>query len=153
MGKKTSSPVATASYAQKGITIGIYNASSAGRIPRKRMEYAIRTALRGEKVKKAAIDVIVLDNPDIHAMNKQFLRHDYPTDVITFPLEEDKVIGEIYIGYGVAKQQADEYGVSCTNELMRLAVHGTLHLVGYDDATDAERTRMNDLETTYISAS
>jgi rRNA maturation RNase YbeY len=119
------------------------------------MQHAIERVLRGEKwrkkpIKSASVSVILVDDPTIHAMNKEFLQHDYPTDIITFPLEEDTIDGELYISLDTAARQAAEYGVSFTNELMRLAVHGTLHLVGYDDATDEERKEMSRLEDRYI---
>lgn len=97
------------------------------------------------------MSVAILTDEEIHQVNKEFLEHDYPTDVITFSLEEDCIDGEICIGLETAQRQAQEYGVSLRNELMRLAAHGTLHLVGYDDATDEERRAMSVLEDKYIS--
>ena len=80
-------------------------------------------------------------------------RYDYPTDIITFPLEDEVLDGELYISLDTAARQAKEYGVSLTNELMRLVAHGTLHLVGYDDATDQQRKEMSRLEDNYIQLS
>ncbi|MBK7986366.1 MAG: rRNA maturation RNase YbeY [Ignavibacteria bacterium] len=85
-------------------------------------------------------------------MNRKFLQHDYPTDVITFPLEDNPLEGEIYISIDTAIEQARDYNVSVAQELMRLAAHGTLHLIGYDDSTDEERARMSELETLYIES-
>lgn len=135
--------------------IHIFNDTEQKRIPRAKMQHAIEQVLRGEKwrkkpIKSASVSVILVDDPTIHAMNKEFLHHDYPTDIITFPLEEDTIDGELYISLDTAARQAAEYGVSFTNELMRLAVHGALHLVGYDDATDEERKEMSRLEDRYI---
>ena len=73
------------------------------------------------------------------------------TDVITFPIDEEPPIyGEIYISIDTARRQAEEYGVSLRNELCRLAVHGALHLAGYDDATPKQREKMHNLENQYI---
>ncbi len=135
--------------------IHIFNDTEQKPIPRAKMQHAIEQVLRGEKwrkqpIKSASVSVILVDDAKIHAMNKEFLHHDYPTDIITFPLEEDTIDGELYISLDTAARQAAEYGVSFTNELMRLAVHGTLHLVGYDDATDEERKEMSRLEDRYI---
>lgn len=60
-------------------------------------------------------------------------------------------MGEIYISAETAEKQANEYGVSLTNELMRLTAHGALHLCGYDDGTEADKEAMHKLENKYIS--
>jgi probable rRNA maturation factor len=135
--------------------IHIFNDTEHKPIPRAKMYRVIENVLSGEKwrgkpIASASVNVILVDDAKIHAMNKEFLHHDYPTDIITFPLEEDTIDGELYISLDTAARQAAEYGVSFTNELMRLAVHGTLHLVGYDDATDEERKEMSRLEDRYI---
>ncbi len=135
--------------------IYIFNDTEQQRIPRTKMRRVIENVLRGEKWRKkpiesATVNVILVDDVKIHAMNNEFLRHDYPTDIITFPLEEDCIDGELYISLDTAAKQAEDYGVSLTNELMRLAAHGTLHLIGYDDATEAARKEMSRLEDYYI---
>jgi probable rRNA maturation factor len=130
--------------------IHIFNDTTYTPIPRAKMHRAIENVLRGENVLEAAVSVVLVDDERIHAMNKEFLQHDYPTDIITFPLEDDAVDGEMYISISTALRQAAEYGVSLTNELMRLAAHGTLHLVGYDDAKPEERKQMSALEDKYI---
>lgn len=135
--------------------IHIFNDTTQKPIPRAKMQHVIERVLRGEKwhkkpIESASVNVILVDDVRIHAMNKEFLQHDYPTDIITFPLEENEIDGELYISLDTAARQADEYGVSLTNELMRLAAHGTLHLIGYDDATDEERKEMSRLEDFYI---
>jgi probable rRNA maturation factor len=106
---------------------------------------------RGQYVESASVSVVIVDDERIHAMNNEFLQHDYPTDIITFPMDDAAVDGEMYISIETAQRQAKEYGVSLTNELMRLAAHGTLHLVGYDDATDSQRAIMSYLEDTYMN--
>lgn len=133
------------------LTIEAYNATSIPRIPLARMRRAVKNVLEGEKVKKAEVNIVVMDDTSIHEMNKTYLNHDYPTDVITFYLDERPLAGEIYISAETARMQAAEYGVSFTNEMMRLAAHGALHLVGYDDATDEEREKMRTLEDKYIA--
>jgi len=99
--------------------------------------------------------VIFAGNDLICDLNKKYLQHDYPTDVIAFALGANEIdgkvnIGEIYIGVEVAKQQAEEYSVSLTNEIKRLAAHGALHLAGYDDSTAELREQMRRLEDKYI---
>lgn len=131
-------------------TIEIFNSSSLKYLPIKKAQKAVETTLKGESVSNAEVNVIYMDDPDIHQMNQEYLNHDYPTDVITFPLNETPLEGEIYIGAETAVKQAEEYKVSLTNELLRLVIHGTLHLCGYDDATDEERHDMHLLENKYL---
>ena len=131
-------------------TIEIFNSSSLKYLPIKKTQKAVETTLKGESVSNAEVNVIYMDDPDIHQMNQEYLNHDYPTDVITFPLNETPLEGEIYIGAETAVKQAEEYKVSLTNELLRLVIHGTLHLCGYDDATDEERHDMHLLENKYL---
>lgn len=130
--------------------IEVYNESALRRIPRRRIIEAIARTCEGEHLHEGIIRVILLDDGAIHDLNRRFLQHDYPTDVITFTLEQQPLEGEIYIGTGIAAKQAQEYGISLTNELLRLAVHGVLHLAGHDDATPELRAAMNSRETQYI---
>lgn len=120
-------------------------------LPKKKIEETLRRTFIGEKVAVAVIRVIYLGDSDIRKMNKEYLNHDYATDVITFSLGEKDTEGEIYIGVETAKRQAAEYKVSLTNELMRLAAHGALHLCGYTDNTGNGRKKMHELENKYIN--
>ena len=133
------------------LTIEAYNTTSIARVPLARMCRAVRNVLEGEKIGKAEVNIIVMDDKAIHEMNRTYLNHDYPTDVITFYLDEQPLTGEIYISAETAREQAQHYGVSFTSEMMRLAAHGALHLAGYDDATDEEREHMRKLEDRYIA--
>ena len=91
------------------------------------------------KINDVSFNVIFVDNPYIHNLNKEYRNIDRETDVITFALEDDKtfnpierVLGDIYISIDKAKSQSEEYGHSLKRELCFLAVHGLLHLLGYD---------------------
>lgn len=86
-------------------------------------------------------NIIIIDNPAIHKINKEYRDKDAPTDVISFALEDDKtviepdgvrILGDIYISIDKVHEQALEYGHSFKRELSFLAVHGLLHLLGYD---------------------
>jgi probable rRNA maturation factor len=133
------------------IQISIHNDTAHTRIPKAKLRRTVEHVLQGEGQTEATVSIILVDDARIHAMNKEFLQHDYPTDIITFPLEEECIDGELYISIETAERQASEYGVSLTNELMRLAAHGTLHLAGYDDATEEERQSMSRLEDKYMN--
>jgi probable rRNA maturation factor len=93
-----------------------------------------------EKLDNVIFNVIIVDNKKIHEINKEYRGLDRPTDVISFALEDDKsfnttdfrVLGDIYISIDKTREQAEEYGHSFKRELYFLAIHGLLHLLGYD---------------------
>ena len=86
------------------------------------------------------LSCIIVDDNEIHRINREYRNIDRPTDVISFALEDDKtfnlqeirVLGDIYISIEKARSQALEYGHSFKRELSFLAIHGFLHLLGYD---------------------
>ncbi|MBN1542094.1 rRNA maturation RNase YbeY [candidate division KSB1 bacterium] len=92
--------------------------------------------------------VIFIDDVFMIDLHQRFLQTDETTDVMAFDLSDtDKVLeGEIYINVVQAERQAQEYGVGLQNELFRLTAHGVLHLLGYDDQTEALRLVMAELE-------
>jgi len=97
-------------------------------------------------MRKAMLSIVIMDDESIREVNRAFLRHDYPTDIITFPLEESPLEAELLIGAGVLRRQAAEYGVTVGTELARLIIHGVLHLTGYDDRDTTSRERMKERE-------
>jgi rRNA maturation RNase YbeY len=132
-------------------SIAVINAHPTTRLQRAPIHSCVEETLRGEGVNAAEINVILVSDEELHEMNRQHLSHDYVTDVITFPLEEHPLEGEIYISVDRAREQAGEYGVGLYEEIRRLAIHGTLHLAGYDDATAEEREQMRTLEDKYLA--
>ena len=95
--------------------------------------------LKKLKIDEAIFNVIIVDNEYIHKLNREYRNIDRETDVITFALEDDKtfnpdirILGDVYISIDKAKSQSIEYGHSLLRELSFLAVHGMLHLLGYD---------------------
>lgn len=100
------------------------------------------------------ITVTLVDDEAIHEINRSYRNVDRPTDVISFPSEEgesiaaipDGFLGDIIISVPRAAAQAEEYGHSFRRELSFLAVHGTLHLLGYDHMTDDEAKEMFGLQ-------
>ncbi len=133
------------------LTLECNNSSSLQRIPRQRIQRALELCLAYHKRAEGTVSIVFLDDTAMRRLNKKFLGHDYTTDVITFALDEDTVDGELYIGAQTAKRQAGEYGVSTENEIVRLAIHGLLHLLGFDDATPALRQRMHEEENRILT--
>jgi rRNA maturation RNase YbeY len=89
------------------------------------------------------VSVVFIDSRRCRALNRRYLAHDWVTDVISFPLAPEPVLeGEVYVNLDRARSQADQLGLPYGNEVLRLVVHGVLHLLGYDDRTPVRRRRM-----------
>lgn len=118
------------------------------------LKAAARTVLEGEGVKEAKVTLAFVDNPHIHRLNKQFLDHDEPTDVITFPYtppDAKKLEGEVVIGAEIAKEYAADRGHDVALELVLYVVHGCLHLCGYADTDDDSAAEMRVKEREYLT--
>jgi probable rRNA maturation factor len=115
----------------------------AGVLPglRRRLARAVRTVLRREGVPVGEFSITLLDDEAIEDLNHRFLSHDTVTDVISFALYEapEAPVGDIYIGYDQALRQAAAAGVTGDEELVRLTVHGVLHVLGHDHPAGEER--------------
>lgn len=109
-------------------------AGVAGDLPRQFVQEAVAWALEKEDAGEATISVALISDGEIAEINERYLSHAGPTDVISFPLtvEGSGVVGDIYIGIDQAIRQAAENQVELDEELARLAIHGTLHVLGYD---------------------
>jgi probable rRNA maturation factor len=106
-----------------------------------RVEAAVRHALRAEGVGEGEFSVALLGDDEIAALNRQYLGRDRPTDVIAFHLHEpgEPPLGDVYVGVPQAVRQADSFGATPAEEVLRLAVHGTLHVLGWDHPEGEER--------------
>ncbi len=110
---------------------------------------AVYSTLRSEVCSEAEIDIILVDDEYLRELKHEYFGMDMYTDVIAFrlnPYEEGRVEGEIYISLHRAAEQAEEYGVTADLELLRLAVHGTYHLLGYEDDTPEKKNVMTSME-------
>ena len=83
------------------------------------------------------ISVVLCDDEFIRALNARYRGQDKPTDVLSFPQEDPEVLGDIVISLPTAARQANSAGWTLENEVALLCVHGLLHLLGYDDETEA----------------
>lgn len=88
---------------------------------------------------KGELSIALVSDRRMRSLNRQFRGKDYATDVLSFPSEERGFLGEIVIAVGVTKRQAKEAGHSAATEVKVLALHGLLHLLGYDHEVDAGR--------------
>ncbi|MDB4909192.1 MAG: hypothetical protein JWO39_15 [Gemmatimonadetes bacterium] len=109
-----------------------------------RVEAVARAALASERVRDAMLSITFVSNTAIARLNAKHLGHRGATDVISFGFRDagkgSAVIGDIYIAPAVARANALEHGVPVREELARLVVHGTLHVLGYDHAESDART-------------
>jgi probable rRNA maturation factor len=122
-------------------------------IDRRRLREVVRTVLEGEGVADSDISLAFVDNATIHQLNVRYLRHDEPTDILTFPLSEPgtrKPAGELVIGAEMALAHAAERGHDVQAELALYVIHGLLHLCGYDDHNDADLRAMRARERHYL---
>lgn len=113
---------------------------------------AVRVTLREHGVKEARIGLALLSDPEMAALNEERLGHAGPTDVLTFDLHEhaDCLEGEIAMSVETAGRQALQRGHSVKAELALYAVHGVLHLLGYDDKDPVEADKMHAMEDTIL---
>ena len=130
--------------------IGIFNETQEKVENLEVLEPLLTYALEVENVDNLEFNVIIINNEEIHKINKEYRGKDAVTDVISFAFEEvddveyDNIrfLGEIYICYDRCVEQASEYGHSIKREFCYLAVHGLLHLLGYDHMTEEDKKVM-----------
>ena len=109
--------------------------------------------LRGEGIGSGTISLALIDDPTMHELNLRYLQHDEPTDVLSFVLERhgDSLEGEVILSVDTAATACHRFGWTRDDELLLYAVHGALHLVGYDDGCPDDQRRMRQREAHYLA--
>jgi len=133
--------------------IRVFNTHGSKRQPVRRLKKLVELVLSRERSDWAGeLNVVLCDDNAIRDLNVRFLAHDYPTDVLAFPLAESgrEVDGEVYVSLDRAEEQAREAGVSFDNEVCRLVVHGVLHLLGHQDGDVHGATQMQARQEDYV---
>lgn len=102
-----------------------------------------RAALEEGGIREAEVSITLLDDEGIEALNREYFGKPWPTDVIAFSLHEegDPVLGDVYLGFLQARRQSRELKIPLDEELLRLAIHGTLHVLGHDHPEGDDRSR------------
>ena len=101
--------------------------------------------------------IVLTTNDEIHMLNRQFLNHDRPTDVLAFPVDEtdpdtaQTYLGDVIISYERARKQAKKTKHKVKEELQLLVVHGMLHLLGFNHGKEKEKATMWDLQVKILS--
>ena len=112
----------------------------------------LRLSAESEIRRLGDINIIFCSDPYILDINLRYLGHDYFTDIITFDYcEGDKLSGDLFVSIDTVRENAVTYGTSFEEELHRVMIHGLLHLIGYDDHSEADRKVMRSKEDYYLS--
>jgi probable rRNA maturation factor len=119
---------------------------------RTRLKLFIEKLFRMEKKKIGSLSYIFCSDDHLLTINKDYLKHDFYTDVITFDLSSSKTEteGEVYLSVDRIKDNAKQLGVSFKEELHRVIFHGALHLCGYKDKSKTDETKMRSAENKYL---
>ena len=120
----------------------------------KRAVHSLITSLKEEyQFEITSLSISFIKSSELLKINREYLGHDYETDIITFNYSKKKKIidGEILISFEEAKQNAKKYNVSFEKELMRLVIHGVLHLLRFDDKNAISKKIMKKEENKLIN--
>jgi probable rRNA maturation factor len=127
------------------IAIGVNVDGTRIPVSRARIVAAARTALVSQRARNVMLSITFVSDRAIRALNKRHLRRDRTTDVIAFGFRRrghaDPIVGDVYIAPGVARASARSNGISVREEIIRLVVHGTLHVLGHDHPESEARSR------------
>ncbi len=88
--------------------------------------------LKELSIENKELSILITDDREIRSLNRKYLGKDLATDVLSFPMEDSVLIGDVVVSLETAEKQAKRFSVTTTEELARLIVHGVLHLMGYE---------------------
>ena len=112
-----------------------------------------KTILHDYDWNQGEISIAIVNDSTIHRLNREYLQHDFETDVLSFVLESDAttrtISGEIIVSADTASTAAHEHNISPQDELLLYIIHGTLHLAGLDDKDPVSRKKMREAEMFY----
>lgn len=113
----------------------------------------INKTINEERHQLQELNFILCSDEYLLHINQQYLNHDTYTDIITFDNSEEEgiIYGDIFISIERVKENAKTFGVKTADELHRVFIHGTLHLLGYPDKEKHERALMTEKENFYLS--
>ncbi len=112
----------------------------------------LKSVVKSENKSIGKISVIFVDDNYLLDVNIKYLKHNYFTDIITFNYNQGlNISGDLYISIDTIKSNAEFYDVNFKNELVRVIVHGVLHLLGYNDSNEGEQIVMREKEDFYLN--
>ncbi len=118
-------------------------------LPLAKIRRLARRVIAGEKLGTGDLSIAFVDRATMRRVNRTFLRHDYDTDVLAFPLD-GSLIGEVVVSTDFAVKEARRRRLPALEELSRYVVHGILHLAGFDDHRPADKARMWKRQEKYL---
>jgi len=127
------------------ITVDISDRQKAMRVSARSLQRLVRNVLALEGIDAAEIGIRLVGDRSMAMLNRRWLSHEGPTDVITFPLSDEGaavLVGDIVVSTETARRVAGELGWPARHELAYYVVHGLLHLAGYDDRSPTDRRAM-----------
>jgi probable rRNA maturation factor len=138
--------------AMPALDIHVMSEQAALPVDASRIRRAVRRVLSDAGIRRGVVSVAVVDDATIRRLNARHLGHDEATDVLSFVLERtgDALEGEIVVSAQTAAAQAPRFDSDAAGELLLYVIHGALHLVGYDDSSEAPRAQMQERERHYL---
>ena len=110
------------------------------------------SVLTNEGVEALSVDYSFVDKKQMIKINKEHLKHNYLTDVLAFDYSENrKIQGDVFVSEEKVRANAQEYSQGFSTELMRVMLHGLLHLCGHKDKTLEEKNKIRGLEEKYLN--
>jgi probable rRNA maturation factor len=139
-------------YSASPYQIAVSNQQLRHPVDKTQLTEAATAVLQESSFSSAAISLAVVDDETIRELNRRHLEHDWPTDVLSFVLEDDgdHLEGEVILSADTAATAADELDHSPAEEQLLYVIHGMLHLVGYDDKADENAQEMRAAEARYL---
>lgn len=127
------------------------------KVDESRLTALVRHVLDAEEASLRFLSIVLTGHDTVLRLNREYLDHDYHTDVLSFDLsaEDDAsgaVEGEVYVDLDTAQERHDEFDTTFEREALRYVVHGVLHLIGYDDANPDDAQTMRELEDRYLQS-
>jgi len=122
------------------------------RVPKVRVEEAVRSVQRDLKKKEKVVSVAFVSEKEMKRLNAQYRGKHAVTDILSFSLDDPETLGELILNYEQAERQAKEMGHSTRDEIIFLLVHGMLHLYGYDHETPKDSKKMFPLQTKILTS-
>lgn len=118
-----------------------------------RLVEATRRILTGAGYKSGEVSLAIVADDEMQKLNARWLKHDWPTDVLSFVIEEDgeALEGQLIVSAETAIKQASNFGWRAEDELLLYVIHGVLHLVGHDDHEDEDRAAMRSAEAEHLA--
>jgi len=134
------------------LSIHFYNRGIKFRLKESRkVKELIIEVIRSRNKEPGDLNYIFTGTRYIKELNRKYLNHDYPTDVISFSYGENIFVsGDVYLGLNAVKNNSKIYKVKYENEILRVIIHGTLHLMGYNDYSEGQRRYMRGLENKWL---